>query len=121
MQCRKYELNKDKINDFIDDFINLDDWIPFVIEISHPTLYYDQIHNAQDKSALNTKNNIIMWLLEMNTKEITNILKKLMIGKLKNFLINILNSNHYSKLMKNLNMDIIKINIKEMAIPFLEL
>lgn len=55
MQCRKYELNTDKIHEFIDDFINLDDWIPFVIEINHPTLYYDQINNAKDRSALSKK------------------------------------------------------------------
>lgn len=55
MECRKYELNKDKIPIFIDDLINLDDWIPFEVDINHPTLYYDQIQNAEDKSALSNK------------------------------------------------------------------
>ncbi|WP_157064670.1 hypothetical protein [Methanobrevibacter millerae] len=55
MECRKYELNKDKISEFIDDLINLDDWIPFEVNINHPTLYYDQIQNAKDKSALSNK------------------------------------------------------------------
>lgn len=36
MECRKYELNKDKISDFLDDLINLDDWIPFEVNLNHP-------------------------------------------------------------------------------------
>lgn len=55
MEYRKYELNKDKIPEFIDDLINLDDWFPFVIAINHSTLYYDWMQNAKDRSALSKK------------------------------------------------------------------
>ncbi len=57
MKCKKYELNKDKISEFYNTLINLDDWIPFIIEINHPTLYYDHMQNVEDKSSLSRKQN----------------------------------------------------------------
>jgi len=53
---RKYELNKEKISDFIEDFINLDDWIPFYVTINLPPgVCFDQMQNAKDKSLLSDK------------------------------------------------------------------
>ena len=51
MKDRKYELIEDKLLDYVEDFVHVDDWVPFELNWKYFRLGYDQMDYVKDRSA----------------------------------------------------------------------
>ena len=52
VKYKKYELIEDKLMDYVDDYLHLDDWVPYELDWKYFYLGYDQGEYTQDTYAL---------------------------------------------------------------------